>query len=167
MKKSTNLLKKDGSLNIIFIVLIFLLVVLLGIFVYFLTFKQSSNNNQTGPITDQTNEQEDTNITDENQQDNKEETKVEIDDEQLVIFHNGTGPMCIEALNFFEQNSIEYVEYLTTDEDFNEKLEEYIGKYGNESEGVSTSFGYYPMIFYKDKAFSGFNNDIGQTLLSL
>jgi hypothetical protein len=75
--------------------------------------------------------------------------------------------MCLEALQFFEQNNIEYIEYLTTDEDFNDKLELYVEEYNNVSEGVSTSFGYYPMIFFKDRAFSGFNSEIGDILLSM
>jgi glutaredoxin len=75
--------------------------------------------------------------------------------------------MCKEAVDFFEENGIEYTEYLTSDEIFNEKLEEYKSEYGDESEGVSTSYRYYPMIFYKDKAFSGFNDSIKETILSL
>jgi hypothetical protein len=75
--------------------------------------------------------------------------------------------MCIDAIEFFEENSIEYVEYLTTDEDFNEKLDSYMDKYGNVSEGVSTSYGYYPIIFYKDKVFSGFNEEIGNAILMM
>jgi hypothetical protein len=90
-----------------------------------------------------------------------------IEEEELVMFHNGTGPMCIDAIEFFEENDIDYTEYLTTEEDFGEKLEEYKGEYGYSSEGVSTSFGYYPMIFYKGRAFSGFNDTIGEEILSL
>jgi hypothetical protein len=85
----------------------------------------------------------------------------------LVMFHNGTGPMCIEAIEFFEDNSIEYEEYLTIDEGFDETLSEFKEEYGNVSEGESSSFGYYPMIFYKDKAFSGFNEEIGNIILEM
>jgi hypothetical protein len=96
-----------------------------------------------------------------------DDNSFEEEQESLVVFHNNAGPMCKEAIEFFKENSIEYIEYLTTDEDFNEKLDSYMDKYGNVSEGVSTSYGYYPIIFYKDKAFSGFNEEIGNTILSM
>lgn len=38
----------------------------------------------------------------------------------LVIFHNETGPMCVEAIEFFNENDIKFTEHLTTDEDFQE-----------------------------------------------
>ena len=87
--------------------------------------------------------------------------------DELVVFHNGTGPMCLEALEFFSENDIEYIEYLTTDSNFSERLSEYRSEYGDVSEGVSTSFGYYPIIFYKDRAFSGFNDDIREVILRM
>jgi hypothetical protein len=90
-----------------------------------------------------------------------------IDKNELVMFHNGSGPMCLEAIDFLKENDMEYIEYLTTDEDFQDKLNLYIEEYDNQSEGISTSFGYYPIIFYKNKAFSGFNDDISNQLLSL
>jgi hypothetical protein len=91
----------------------------------------------------------------------------EIEKDELVMFHNGSGPMCLDAIEFFEANDIEYTEYLTTDENFNDMLEEYKEEYGDTSEGVSETYGYYPMIFYKDKSFSGFNDEIGSAILSL
>lgn len=90
-----------------------------------------------------------------------------VEEDKLVMFHNGSGTMCVEAVQFFEENDIEYVEYLNTEEDFNSKLESYKEVYGNVSEGVSTSYGYYPMIFYKGRAFSGFNEGVGESLLNL
>ena len=87
------------------------------------------------------------------------------EDSSVIIFHNGVGEMCLEALDFFEDNSIEYTEYLTTDDDFDTKLSEYKEKVDYVSSGVSTTFGYYPMIFIGDKAFSGFNNEIGEEIL--
>jgi len=96
---------------------------------------------------------------------NFEETQ--IDNEDLVMFHNNQGPMCLDAIEFLEENSIEYTEYLTTDEDFYEELSNYKEDHDNKSEGVSTSYGYYPMIFYKGRAFSGFTEDIADTVLSL
>ena len=98
---------------------------------------------------------------------NSAEDSIDLEDGQLAIFHNGTGPMCLEALEFFDENDIKYVEHLTMDSDFSEKLTQYQDLYGNQSEGVSVSFGYYPFIFYKDTVFSGFNDDIGDEILAL
>ena len=87
----------------------------------------------------------------------------EVSTEELVIFHNGTGPMCIEALAFFEKMGYEYTQYLNTDSDYSTKLGEYRQGF-NVSEGESTSFGYYPIIFVGDRAFSGFNDNIEEII---
>lgn len=86
--------------------------------------------------------------------------------EGIVIFHNGVGPMCLEALEFFKENGYEYIEYQTEDEQFNSKFLEYRGGF-NSSEGVSKSFEYYPIIFVKDKAFSGFNSLVADLILEI
>jgi hypothetical protein len=99
------------------------------------------------------------------EEEQSQSTDVETD--QLVIFHNGRGSMCLDAIDFLEENDIEYTEYLTTDENFSEMLSMYKEEYGSKSEGVSTNYGYYPMIFYKDRAFSGFNEDIEDSILNL
>lgn len=83
----------------------------------------------------------------------------------VVMFHNGVGPMCLDAEEFFEENSIAYTEYLTDDPDFPSKLGFYKSEYGEESEGISTSYGYYPFIFVGGKAFSGFNENIALSIL--
>lgn len=89
---------------------------------------------------------------------NEESTYVPQDDpRRIVIFHNGTGPMCLDLLAFLKENNIDYEEHLNTDTDFVSQLNSY--KKGN-SEGVSDSYGYYPIIFIGDKAFSGFNEEI-------
>lgn len=79
---------------------------------------------------------------------------------EIVMYHNGTGPMCLEAIEFFEENEIAYEEHLTTDENFRTLLDERISEYGGVSEGVSESFGYYPMIFVGGRAFSGFDDGV-------
>jgi hypothetical protein len=84
--------------------------------------------------------------------------------DKLVIFHNGSGPMCVEAVEFFEAEGIEYTEYLTTDENFTDKLNEYRQRYEG-SRGVSSSFGYYPIIFVGDSAFSGFNDEVKKGII--
>lgn len=89
---------------------------------------------------------------------NEESTYVPQDNSRrIVIFHNGTGPMCLDLLAFLKKNKIDYEEHLNTDTDFVSQLNSY--KKGN-SEGVSDSYGYYPIIFIGDKAFSGFNKEI-------
>jgi len=85
----------------------------------------------------------------------------------LVIFHNGTGPMCIEALDFFQRYSITYVEHLTSDSDFADQLSNYRNQSGGVSEGVSSSFGYYPIIFLENRAFSGFDNTVKTDILEI
>ncbi|MBN1915472.1 hypothetical protein JW796_00555 [Candidatus Dojkabacteria bacterium] len=85
---------------------------------------------------------------------------------KLVVFHNGAGPMCLEALEFFDQNGIVYEEHLTYDEDFSEELAIYRSS-TDISEGVSTTYGYYPYIFVGGKAFSGFNDWIGKEIMRL
>lgn len=95
-----------------------------------------------------------------------EENGSDINENEVVMFHNNTGPMCLEALNFFKDNDIEYTEYLNTEADFNAELQRYKTTVGK-SEGVSDTFGYYPIVFYKGRAFSGFNDDIEQSLREL
>ncbi|HOV34929.1 MAG TPA: polysaccharide deacetylase family protein, partial [Candidatus Dojkabacteria bacterium] len=50
-----------------------------------------------------------------------------ITDKEVVVFHNNTGPMCLEMINFFKKNNIEYIEHLTTDTDFGTQLNAYKG----------------------------------------
>jgi len=97
------------------------------------------------------------------------ESNIETDNyvgEKLVMFHNGTGSMCLEALEFIEEIDYTVEEHLNTESDFWEKLNELQDIYGS-SEGVSTSFGYYPIIFIQDKAYSGFNEDIQNEIQDL
>jgi glutaredoxin len=83
------------------------------------------------------------------------------------MFHNNSGPMCLEAKEFFKDQNIPFEEYLIEEADFTQKLEEKKQAVGNKSEGVSSSFGYYPIIFVGQKAFSGFNAEIGKKILDL
>ena len=86
--------------------------------------------------------------------------------EKIVMFHNGTGSMCLDALAFFETTDYPLEEHLNTETGFNDLLTSYIAEFGV-SEGVSTSFGYYPIIFIEDKAYSGFTDEIEQELSSI
>ena len=97
---------------------------------------------------------------------NDEITSVRIT-ETVIMFHNDAGPMCVEALEFFEEHGIPVEEHLTTDEDFSFELDEYREEFNGVSEGVSNSFEYYPMIFIGGRAFSGFDSEVGQEILEL
>jgi hypothetical protein len=87
-------------------------------------------------------------------------------EEQIVMFHNNQGAMCLDALEFFEENNIEYKEVLNTDSNFINELNRYKDQYPT-SEGLSDEYGYFPLIFTKEKSFSGFNNEIKSELLEI
>lgn len=84
---------------------------------------------------------------------------------KIVVFHNGQGPMCLDFLDFAKTLAYPVAEHLTTDSDFNSQLSAYKAKFAK-SEGVDQNFGYYPIIFIGDKAYSGFNDNIKQEILN-
>ncbi len=85
---------------------------------------------------------------------------------EVVMFHNNQGSMCLEAKEFFNDNDIEFKEVLVADEDFGEEREKYFGDHPTSS-GVSTSYEYFPFIFTEEKSFSGFNEEIKTSLLNI
>lgn len=78
---------------------------------------------------------------------------------KIVAFHNGKGPMCLEFLDFVKTLNYPVEQHLVEEKDFNSVLESYKNKF-TKSEGVSENFSYYPIIFIKDKVYSGFNEEI-------
>ena len=88
----------------------------------------------------------------------------ELKPQALTVFHNGQGPMCLEFLEFIKKIDYPIEQYLDSQSNFYQTLENYKAKF-NRSQGLSTDFAYYPIIFIKDKAFSGFNQDIKQAIL--
>ncbi len=80
-------------------------------------------------------------------------------EEKIVMFHNNKGSMCVEALEFLDTIDWPAEQYLDYEQGFYEKLNAFRSKF-DKSEGISESFGYYPIIFIKDKAYSGFNQEI-------
>lgn len=86
--------------------------------------------------------------------------------DKIVIFHNNTGPMCLDALAFFKDENITYEQHLNTDSDYSLILQTYKTSYPS-SEGISTDYSYYPYIFVKGKAFSGFNDEIKSEITEL
>jgi len=83
---------------------------------------------------------------------------------KILMFHNGTGPMCLEALKFIETINYPVEQILDNEEGFKQRLSELEVKFGK-SIGVSESFGYYPIIFIKDKVYSGFNTEIKNKII--
>lgn len=83
---------------------------------------------------------------------------------KIVAFHNGQGPMCLDFLEFTKGIKYPVEQHLTTDSDFNAQLSTYKSKY-SKSSGVDEDFGYYPIIFAGDKAYSGFNEEIKSEIL--
>jgi hypothetical protein len=76
--------------------------------------------------------------------------------EKLVMFHNGEGPMCQEAAAFVAGLDYPVEEHLVDEPNFLRLLERYRVQFDH-SEGVSEVFEYFPLIFLKDRAFSGFD----------
>jgi hypothetical protein len=86
--------------------------------------------------------------------------------EKIIVFHNGTGPMCLEFLNFIDTIDYPVEEHLTGEQDFQDALNALKDEFGS-SEGVSENFGYFPIIFIKDKAYSGFNQEIEDAIIGI
>ena len=89
----------------------------------------------------------------------------------LLIFHNNSGPMCLEALAWLDEIGPQYPslvveQKLTFEEADLELLQEMEAEY-EQSQGVSTSFAYLPIIFFRDQAFSGFNNEVETAITGL
>ncbi|RJR23776.1 hypothetical protein C4578_03715 [Candidatus Microgenomates bacterium] len=84
--------------------------------------------------------------------------------ESITVFHNGKGPMCLEFIEFAKTLDFPVEQHLDTEEKFYETLESYKSKFPK-SQGVSESFGYYPIIFLNNKAYSGFNEEIKKEIL--
>ncbi len=100
------------------------------------------------------------------QQDNKEILVNKSEGSKIIVFHNNKGPMCLEFLDFVKalDYPIEIEQHLVEDKDFSKTLMSYKEKH-IESEGFSSSYGYYPIIFINDRAFSGFNEEVKSEIL--
>ncbi len=85
--------------------------------------------------------------------------------DKIVVFHNGKGEMCLEFLDFIETINYTIKQHLTTDSDFYPLLENYKKDF-NSSDGYSDSFGYFPIIFINNKAYSGFDESTKQLILN-
>lgn len=79
--------------------------------------------------------------------------------EKLVIFHNDRGPMCKEAQAFLAGLDYPIEEHLLGEKNFHSLLDRYRIQFP-QSEGVSDVYEYFPIIFLKDRAFSGFDKTV-------
>ena len=90
------------------------------------------------------------------------------DAQTLVIFHNGSGPMCLAALDWLDGAEVDYPalvveEHLTYEAGEITHLRELQAEFVT-SEGVSSSFEYLPIMFLEDRAFSGFDDAVAEAL---
>jgi hypothetical protein len=90
------------------------------------------------------------------------------DPNSLLIFHNNSGPMCLEALDWLgemkaQHPALQVEEHLVTQPAETLLLSQIETEF-SESNGVSNRFGYLPIIFYQDQAYSGFNQDVAAAL---
>jgi len=90
------------------------------------------------------------------------ENSVEEED-QIVVFGNSRGELYLDLKSFLESQNYSFINYSTSSSDFSNKLNQYKKEY-KKSEGMSASFRYYPIIFVKDRAFSGFNEKIKEEI---
>ncbi|MGD2108036.1 MAG: hypothetical protein PVI86_01465 [Phycisphaerae bacterium] len=89
----------------------------------------------------------------------------------LVMFHNNSGPMCLDALDWLASMQLEYPtlivdEHLTYETGEADMLTQLEADFAT-SEGVSVHFEYLPIIFVRERAFSGFNDEVADSLREL
>jgi hypothetical protein len=91
--------------------------------------------------------------------------------EKLLIFHNNSGPMCLQALDWLDSIRSQHPELVIeehlTYEPGEVDLLNQLKAQCSQSQGVSTTFGYLPIVFFQGQAFSGFNDDIQAALATL
>lgn len=89
-----------------------------------------------------------------------------VSSEKMVVFHNGQGPMCLDFLDYIEIIDYKVEQHLSSESGFSTLLNTYRTGF-EKSAGISETFGYYPLIFLKGQAFSGFNEEIKEELNAL
>lgn len=82
---------------------------------------------------------------------------------KIVMFHNGVGPMCKEAEAFLDGLDYPVEEHLVGEKNFLTLLDKYRVQFP-QTEGVSKSYEYFPIIFVKDRAFSGFDEEVRKAI---
>lgn len=84
--------------------------------------------------------------------------------QKIVIFHNGKGPMCMEAKRFLDGLNYPVEEHLTSEKTFLNLLESYWVLHPHSS-GLSSDYRLFPIIFVGKKSYSGFNEEIKRKIL--
>jgi len=131
-------------------------------------------NEETTILTEGITEQKTSEISVDEKQESQVEKPPEIDEKSkenkpiLIMFHNGQGPMCLEQLDFLEEIKNEcpqliVEEHLTTDPDTRPFMYELESQY-EQSIGVSDHFGYLPITFVNNHAYSGFDDVVKEKL---
>lgn len=83
--------------------------------------------------------------------------------QRLVIFHNAEGPMCRDAARFIAGLDFPVEEHLLGERDFIPLMTGHMAGHAG-SEGVSDSFGLFPIIFIGGRAFSGFDAEVAAAI---
>lgn len=123
-----------------------------------------TNTTETDKNTSQNNE-----TTEEEKPETEQDEQIEPEREQkLIMFHNGKGPMCLDQLEFLDDikkecPSLIIEEYLTIEASNLNILYNMESQYEN-SEGVSDSFGFLPITFINNHAYSGFDRQVEKSL---
>lgn len=86
--------------------------------------------------------------------------------DKMIVFHNGAGSMCLDFLDFAETIDYPIEEHLESEKDFQQKFYALQSEFSS-TEGIHPLYGYYPVIFIKDRVFSGFNESIKTELLKI
>jgi len=116
------------------------------------------------------NENSDANDND-NVNDNDNDNAHPAPDEPLLIFHDSRGSMCLEALDWLADAQgdcpdLVVEEHLTYESGRLDLLHQMEAGFPA-SEGVSDTFAYLPVIFYRSRAFSGFDDEVAAALHDL
>lgn len=86
-----------------------------------------------------------------------------IEESEIIVFGNNRGELYSDLKWFLESQNYSFTDYSTSNSNFSNKLKEYKKEY-KKSEGMSTNFRYYPIIFVKDRVFSGFSEKIKEEI---
>ncbi|MDD4662044.1 MAG: hypothetical protein PHG24_02060 [Candidatus Pacebacteria bacterium] len=82
---------------------------------------------------------------------------------EINVFGDNSDELYLDLISFLDSNNYSYSEHLISSPDFLKELDSYKKEFAR-SQGMSKNFRYYPIIFIKDVAFSGFNKEIGEKI---
>lgn len=91
----------------------------------------------------------------------------EVAQDNIIIFYSPYNNTSLLAINYFDNLSefaVPVIKRVEGEPNFYSDLRDLKNLYGK-SYGSSDSFEFYPIIFYKDKSYSGFNNKVERMVL--